>query len=168
MFLRRARQKGLEIGLRTPPSADLHHRSDEVPNHVMEEPIGDDLEEETAAEAVATPLLPSSLRDHAPIAPLLLSALREREEGVVADDSVGTPVHGRPVELRMNGPAEWREERRVRVRRGADEIAVPARHRVVSWVEGVGDPMDLLHPEVRGEDGSEGTLKLFGCPALRR
>src|SRR5690606_15388113 len=90
--LGRRRRRRLEPGLtgeqpvqilqRATPPPYVHHRPDQVPHHVVQEPVRRDVER----DADPVPLPPCGAVDRAAVAALLLARLRERRERVLAHD----------------------------------------------------------------------------------
>ena len=143
-------------------SCDLHHRSDQIPNHMMKEAIGGDPE----CEPELFPGLPTGFMDRAPVPPLGLSRLGERLEGMLAHDRFGRAPEKHPIQRLRERPAPVPVEGRSGLRRKTEMIEIRAVHRVVAGMEIRGRGLYTLDPDVIGQYGRQGLLELFGLPRI--
>ncbi len=82
-------------------SCDLHHRSHQIPNHMMKEAIGGDPE----CEPEPFPGLPTGFVYRTPVPPPGLSRLGERLEGMLAEDCFGRAAEKHRIQRFCERPA---------------------------------------------------------------
>ena len=143
-------------------SGDLHHRSDQIPNHMMNEAIGGDPEREPEP----FPGLPTGFVYRAPIPPLGLARLGESLEGMFAHDRFGRAAEKRRIQRLSERPAPVPVEGRPGLRRKTEMIEIRAVHRVVTGMEIQGGGLYTLDPDVVGQYSRQRLLEFFRLPRI--
>ena len=130
-------------------SCDLHHRSDQIPNHMMKEAIGGDPE----CEPERFPGLPTGFVYRTPVPPLWLSRLGKRIEAMFAHDRFGRAPEKHRIQRLCERPTPVAVEGRPGLRRKTEMIEISAVHRVVAGMEIRGRGLYTLDPDVVGQYG---------------
>ena len=141
-------------------SSDFHHRSNQIPNHMMKEAVGGDPQREPEV----SPGFPTGLVYRAPVSPLGLARLSERLEGIFAHDRFGRTLEKPCIQRLAERPAPVAVKGRSGLRRKAEMIKIRAFDRIVTGMEIGGGGLYALDPDVVRQHSGQGLLELFGLP----
>ncbi len=153
-------QETPDVFQRAPASRDVHHRPDQIPNHMVQEAVGRDPQREPQL----APGFPTRFVNGATVPPLGLPRLGESLEGILSDNRLGRALEKHMVQSLGQGPAPVAVERRSRLCRQPETIEIRATQRIVSGMEVGGDGFDALDPDVFRKNSRQGLLEFFGLP----
>ncbi len=155
-------QETLKILQRALASCNVHHGSDQIPNHVMKEAVGGD----SKREPESFPGFPTRLFDGAAVPPLGLARLSEGLEGIFAHDRSGRTLEKPRIQRLGERPAPMAVKGRPGLCRKAEMIKIGAVHGIVTGMEIGGGGFYALDPDVVRQHSGQGLLELFGLPRV--
>ena len=151
-----------EVLQRALASCNVHHRSNQIPNHMMKEAVGGDLKREPEV----FPRCPTGLVYRTPVPPLGLARLSEGLEGIFAHDRSGRTLEKPRIQRLGERPAPMAMEGRPGLCREAEMIKIRAAQRIVTRMETGGGVLYALDPDVVRQYSGQGLLELFGLPSV--
>lgn len=161
-------QAGFRVGeqfyhvLQRPPvPGDVHHRAHKVPDHMVEEPVGRDLE----AQTQPVPWKPSGLRYRAAVPSGLLSYLGESLEGVPTGEKGRSSVEKVDVHLSDQGPTPRPVERGGGKGGETQLVTVAPVGGVVSGMESGWRHLCRFHPDIPWQGSIHGPMEFDDVPA---
>ena len=155
-------QKTAKGRQRSLASRDIHHRSDQIPNHMMEEAVSGD----SKREPEPLPGFPTGFVNGAPVSPLGLSRLGEGLEGILAHDGLGRALEKCLIQRIGEGPAPTPVERRPGFCRKPEVIEIRALHGVIAGMEIGRGGLYTLDPDVIRQYSGQGLLEFCGLPRI--
>ena len=157
----RGGEKLVQLLLGPSSSGHIHHRPDEIANHMVEIPVSTDLE----AISNVPPTGPNGASHAAALSAFRLARFGEFAKGTLAWDQVcGRGKHLR-VELGVGEvPAPPAVERGSRRLLHAESVFVGSRDRVKTRMEVRRNPSDLIQPDLWRQQGVHRLAKLCGRP----
>jgi hypothetical protein len=141
-------------------SCDVHHRSNQVPNHMMKEAVCCDPQREPEV----SPGFPTGLVYRAPVSPLGLARLSEGLEGMLTHDRSRRTLEKPCIQRLAERPAPVAVKGRPGLRRKSEMIKIRAVDRIVTGMEIGGGGLYALDPDVVRQHSGQGLLELFGLP----
>ena len=143
-------------------SCNVHHRSNQIPNHMMKEAVGGD----PKREPEVFPGCPTGLVYRTAVPPLGLARLSEGLEGILAHDRSGRTLEKPRIQRLGERPAPMAVEGRTGLCRKAEMIKICTVHRIVTGMEIGGGGLYAFDPDVTRQYCGQGLLEFFGLPRV--